>query len=138
MNQMGKYDDIINLQRPDIYNHQRASREARAAQFGAFRALTGYEEAIYETARITDNEAEISEAMIEIINGKLKIIEENICDENKVTITYFVPDISKSGGKYIKYSGIVKKIDEFERKIVFKDKTQIQIDRIVEIDCDKF
>ena len=51
---MGKYDDII-----DLPHHISASRPQmpmldRAAQFMPFRALTGYEDAVHETARLTE------------------------------------------------------------------------------------
>lgn len=46
-----KYDDIINLPHPTSKRHPRMSLYARAAQFSPFAALTGYEEAIRETAR---------------------------------------------------------------------------------------
>ncbi len=46
-----KYDDIIDLpvHEPDPSRHPRMPREARAAQFGAFAALTGYSEIVEET-----------------------------------------------------------------------------------------
>lgn len=44
-----KYDDIINLPRPES-KYPRMPRANRAAQFSPFAALTGHEEAIRETA----------------------------------------------------------------------------------------
>ncbi len=131
---MGNYDDIINLPRPELKNHKRSSRIARASQFGAFRALTGHEDAINETARFTEFQIDISENMIEILNGKLQIIREMIDEEPNVKITYFIPDEKKDGGKYTSVEGRVKKIDEFARKIILKDKTEIPTNMITDID----
>ncbi len=60
---MGKYDDIINLDRPISKNHRPMPIENRAAQFAPFAALTGYDDAIAEAARqnelkFEDNEKE--------------------------------------------------------------------------------
>ena len=45
-----KYDDIINLPHPISKTHRQMSMRDRAAQFAPFAALTGFEEAIEETA----------------------------------------------------------------------------------------
>lgn len=50
------YSDIINMPHYESPDHPRMSKEARAAQFMPFAALTGYEEAIERTAE--ENEAE--------------------------------------------------------------------------------
>ena len=44
------YSDIIGLEHPTSRKHPRMAAEMRAAQFAPFAALTGYEEAIEETA----------------------------------------------------------------------------------------
>ena len=46
---------------------------------------------------------------------------------------YFLPDLKKAGGKYITTTGIVKKFDKIKREIIFEDKTQINLDEIIEI-----
>lgn len=48
-----KYDDIINLPRPES-KYPRMPRANRAAQFSPFAALTGHEEAIRETAYLVE------------------------------------------------------------------------------------
>lgn len=53
---MDNYKDIINLPHPTSKRHPRMPIYDRAAQFSPFAALTGYEEAIKETARQTDEE----------------------------------------------------------------------------------
>ena len=59
----GKYDDIINLPHHVSKKHPRMSLEARSAQFAPFAALTGYDSAIKETARMTDKRIEIDEGL---------------------------------------------------------------------------
>ena len=44
------YSDIIDLEHPTSRKHPRMAAEMRAAQFAPFAALTGYDEAIEETA----------------------------------------------------------------------------------------
>ena len=128
------YDDIINLPNPTSKNHPRMSLEARAAQFSPFAALTGHDAAIKETARLTDEKQELGEDAIAHLNEQLNLISENIGIEQTVTITYFVPDNKKSGGVYISHSGVVKKIDEYERMVIMTDKTAIPIDQISNIE----
>ncbi len=135
---MSGYDDIINLPHPDPKKHTRMSRIARAAQFGAFRALTGHEEVIDEVARITDSKTDLDECEMDIINKKLSIISDYIKENPEVTITYFEPDSKKSGGKSVVHTGCVKKIDIFNGKIIMCDKTQISIDMILNVSSQLF
>ena len=51
--QPDKYGDIINLPRPASKRHPPMPLAKRAAQFSPFAALTGYEDAVRESARIT-------------------------------------------------------------------------------------
>ena len=128
---MNNYDDIINL--PYRKSTQRPRMEIinRAAQFAPFSALTGYETAVKETARQTDKKIELDEYMKEEINLKLQSLL--ISEDNQAEITYFVPDKRKSGGKYETKIGTVAKIKDFERTIIFSDKTEIPIEDILEI-----
>lgn len=125
---MGRYDDIITLERPVSKVHPRMSVMDRAAQFSAFAALSGYEDAIDETGRITENYTDLDEGEKEILNEQLLRIKENIASHPMTTCTYFEPDVKKEGGAYRTYSGRVRKIDEYEKKLVFEDGTEIWID----------
>ena len=124
------YEDIINLPHPVSKNHPQMPLRDRAAQFAPFAALTGHDAAIKETARLTDERLELSEEVIAQLN---EIIRNNIGIEQKVSITYFIPDAKKAGGSYVTYSGIVKKIDEYEHTIIMTDQTVIPIEQISEI-----
>ena len=127
---MSKYDDIINLIRPDS-RLMPMSITNRAAQFAPFSALTGYDEAIRETSRITSEKHELSDGKIEIINNKLNYIKRN--NIKRVKITYFVKDKLKSGGEYITEDVEIKKIDSYNEKLVCL-KLSISFDDILEID----
>ncbi len=126
---MSKYDDIINLPRYEI-KHKRMSIEARSAQFAPFSALTGYEDEVRETGRITENKIELSDEQKEKISYKLQFAIDN---KEKVNITYFVKDLKKSGGKYVTKIGILKKYDFIKKMIVFDDKTLIYINDIIDV-----
>ena len=101
-------------------------------------ALTGHDAAIKETTRLTDERLELSDEVIMKLNDQLNMIRDNIGTEQEVSITYFVPDDKKSGGAYLTHSGIVKKIDEFERKLIMQDETVIPIEQISEIQGEIF
>ena len=58
-----KYDDIINLEHHISKTHKQMSMQNRAAQFAPFAALTGYEEAVKETARFTEQKIELDEEL---------------------------------------------------------------------------
>lgn len=132
-----KYDDIINLPHPTSKKHPRMSLHDRAAQFSPFAALTGHEEAIEETARLTDVQLELDEDTKVLLNEKLQIIRENLQKAKDdpgilvwATITYFLPDERKSGGEYVTVSGSVKKIDEYANVVVMENGIYIPVERI--------
>lgn len=127
------YNDIINLPHHVSKKHPLMSIEARSAQFAPFATLTGYSDAIKEIARLTDDRIEFDEDLKTIIDNKLQMIQEKISLNPKVSITYFVPDKKKSGGKYVTIIGNVKKIDRHNKVVVFTDKTSIPINEIVDI-----
>ena len=125
------YDDIINLPHPVSKNHPQMPLRDRAA-------LTGHDAAIKETARLTDERLELSEETIAQLNEKINIIRNNIGIEQKVSITYFIPDAKKAGGSYVTCSGIVKKIDEYDHTMIMTDQTVIPIEQISDIKCEEW
>ena len=132
------YEDIINLQHPTSSKHRRMSRLDRAAQFAPFAALTGHDAAIRETARLTDEKIELDEDAKAILNEKLLIIRDNICEDVSIKITYFVPDEKKSGGMYLEFTGYVKRFDSYRNELIMQDGTEIQICNICGIECELF
>ena len=128
------YEDIIYREHPTSTKHPRMSLHDRAAQFSPFAALTGHEAAIVETARRTDYQMELDEDEKEKINEKLQVICEHLGEDMEVTITYFVSDERKEGGRYVSHTGIVKKINQYEGTLVMMDETMIPMKDIREVD----
>lgn len=127
----GKYDDIINLPHPTSAKHPRMPIADRAAQFSPFQALSGYGEAIQETARITGEKAELTEEEKAILDEKLRFLLET---GGTGVFTYFLPDERKNGGAYVTIMGALKKIDPLEGRVVFTDGTRIPIEDILKIE----
>jgi hypothetical protein len=128
------YDDIINLPHHVSTTHPHMSVIDRAAQFSPFAALTGYDAAVKETARQTDERIELDESMKDALNDWLHIISERIKEHPEIAITYFQPDAKKNGGTYVTATGTAKKIDEYERVVVMTNGAAIPIDEIISID----
>ena len=106
----------------------------RAAQFSPFAALTGHEEALKETARITDNKIELDENVKRELDYKLQqILNKNDSIQN-VQITYFKKDENKEGGAYLNICSKIKKIDEYKKTVEFTDGKEIFIDDIISIE----
>ena len=112
--------------------HPRMARLDRAAQFAPYSALSGYEDAVEETARLTDRQVELDEYEKEKINATLISLLSSPPD-TRVSITHFRPDKKKNGGAYITVTGEVGKIDEVKREITLIGGKPIRIDRIVDI-----
>lgn len=134
----GPYDDIINLPHHVSATRAHMSRETRAAQFSPFAALTGYDDAIAETARLTDERIELAEGRIADLDLKLSILADRMADHPQVAVTYFRPDKKKQGGAYVTATGAVKKIDDVERVLVLTSGEKIAIGDILEIESELF
>lgn len=128
-----KYDDIINLPHHVSKKHPQMSLLNRAAQFSPFAALTGHEDAIQETARLTDSFIELNEDKKEQLDEQLQLIRENLEQKPECEITYFRPDDKKDGGTYVTIRGRIKKIDEYSHQIIFTDGTILPIEHIFSI-----
>lgn len=134
----GKYDAILEFPHHVSKTHRQMSRQDRAAQFAPFAALSGYDSAIRETARLTDDRIELGEELLLELNTRLQMLSERIQEAPIVSITYFTPDKQKSGGAYLTASGVVRRINDFDREILLDDGTRIKIDDIVSIQGEVF
>ena len=128
----GPYDDIINLPHPTSERHPRMPMAARAAQFSPFAALTGYEDAVHETARLTSSRAELTEEEKSILDAKL----QRLLPGTKAAFTFFRSDGKKEGGAYLTASGIIKRIDSCSREVVLTNGQRIFVDDILQIQCE--
>ena len=134
-----QYDDILNYQYPNPeIEKDFPDKILRSAQFAPFAALTGHDEAVKETARLTDQRIEIDEYAKDELNRKLNYIIDHIDDELTFSITYFVPDKKKDGGRYDTVTDIVVKVKEYENIVIMYDKTEIPITDILMIESDVF
>ena len=146
MNENFPYKDIINLPHHQAEGRKHMSLYDRAAQFSAFAALSGYDDMIAETGRLTEDQIELPEHIQEELNNKFMllnaIIEAGYRPEIKVT--YFVPDKTKEGGSYESYTGDVKKVDSTFRTLTFYDKERdisgkvIDIGKIISVEGEYF
>ena len=127
------YDDIIDLPRPKSA-HEPMPMSDRAAQFSPFAALTGYEDAIDETARLTDARVELGESAVEELERKLIDLAARISERPEISVTYFVPDGRKEGGAYVTRTGKLKRIDELGRELVFADGAKIAVGDIISVE----
>lgn len=135
---MQKYKDIIDLPHKQSSKRPHMSLSDRAAQFAPFAALTGYDDAIVETGRLTDKKIELSEEALDLLNVKYQILLAHLADNAEIILTYFVPDKNKSGGAYVEKQGVVKRLDTFERQLILCDGTKILMDDILTISGDIF
>jgi len=130
---MNNYDDIINHSHHQSSTRPHMSPRDRAAQFAPFAALTGYDDLVVEEARLTDKKIELSDSMLDELNRKQQYLLAHIKESPLVTVVYFVADDKKSGGRYVKKEGDIKRIDECNKAYIFKDGTVISFKDVIEI-----
>ena len=105
----------------------------RAAQFSPFAAVVGYGDAVLETARLTDDRVELHGDAAQELDRALGKLRERINDHPEVSVSYFVPDGKKAGGRYIEKTGAVRRIDEVAGTLVFKDGLKIPVSELQNI-----
>lgn len=128
---MSKYDDMLHLPHHVSLTHPHMSVSDRAAQFAPFAALTGYEDVISETARLTDERSEADESRLEELDRKLQTALASA--DIEITVAYFVEDERKQGGRYEICTGAIRKIDGVRRTLTMQDGRCIPLDSIIEI-----
>ena len=133
-----KYEEIINLPHHVSKTRPQMPMSDRAAQFAPFAALTGYDSAIKETGRLTDEKIELDEEALTALNMRYQLLMDALDEEPEVEITYFKPDERKAGGEYVSVTGTIKKVDDFERLITMQDGMKIPMDDVLNIDGELF
>lgn len=132
---MSKYDEIINLPHHTSSHHKPMSMYDRAAQFASFDALSGLDEAIDETSRVTSEFVELSEDEQQELSRRLAYAMEY---DTVITITYFQPDSFKEGGSYRMARGTVRKIDPYAAALILADGQSIPLSNIYSITSPAF
>ena len=133
-----KYNEIMGLPHHVSKTRPQMPMSDRAAQFAPFAALTGYDAAIKETGRLTDERIELDVEALSALDMKYQLLMEALDEAPEVTITYFQPDERKAVGKYVSAVGAVKKIDDFERRITMQDGAKIPMDDVLSIEGELF
>ena len=128
-----RYDDIIQRHHPVSARHAPMSNADRAAQFSPFAALTGYEEVITEVARQTTPRIELEESEQQLLDWKFQYLQDKSAEQPEVVVTYFEPDMVKDGGAYLTVKGRVKKVDAYNKCIVFTTGQQVPMREIIHI-----
>lgn len=131
---MDQYKDIIHLPHHVSKTRPQMSMLDRAAQFSPFAALTGYDDAIKETGRLTDKKMELEEEAQELLDRKQQYLQKIIACRPEITVTFFVPDEKKAGGSYASCTGNLRRIDPVERLFVMADGRKIPLDEIADIE----
>ena len=133
MRMNNRYDEIMELPHHVSTTRPQMPLSDRAAQFAPFAALTGYDSAIKETGRLTDERIELDEEALTALDRKYQLLMDTLDDAPEVTIIYFQPDERKAGGQYVSATGTVKKVDTFGRRILLQDGTRIPLDSVYDL-----
>lgn len=131
---MSRYDDIINLPHHQSAKRPHMSLHDRAAQFAPFAALVGYDAQVAETARLTDQRITLTESKKAELNAVLLAIADRLPDRPRIRAVHFVADERKDGGAYAETVGIVKKLDAYERTILFEGGTTLHMEDVAELE----
>ena len=132
----GRYDDMIDLPHPVSLNHAPMPLKDRAAQFSPFAALSGYDEVIEESARLTQRKRipdEQRKSELDRCFFLLKSAEET---RPEVCLTVFVPDRRKGGGEYVTLVSRIRRVDENSRKLLLCDGRSVDMNDVWDIQCD--
>ena len=138
------YADIIDLPHHQSETHPHMSLYDRSAQFSSYKALSGYEDMVAEEARLVGKKIELEGHELDLLNQKLELIADVIQDGHtpELSITHFVPDEKKAGGKYVTITGKIKKVDPISGQIQLENSNKkvngkkIDIDKILAINGD--
>ena len=106
----------------------------RAAQFASFDALTGFGDAVDETARLTDTRIILTEDKKQMLDETLHLLMDMIDNPPTARITHFIPDTRKEGGAYVTVVGKVTTVDTHAGCVVLSDKRRIHIADILDIE----
>lgn len=133
------YSDIINLPHHVSRTHTPMAMSHRAAQFSPFAALTGYEDVIDETARLTDSRILLDESSKAALDEALKAVAADAdahartADRRQVVILYFKADDAKEGGAYESVKSRVRQIDEGSSCLILENRMKLSFGDIYDI-----
>lgn len=132
-----RYSHILDNPHHVSKKRPQMSRYDRASQFASFKALTGYEDAISETARLVDERPTLTETQQFVLDSRLQMLRDFGYGE-EISIVFFQKDILKEGGALIDFTGVLRIIDDAEMRLVFTDGTRIPLEDIFSLQGDFF
>ena len=135
---MKNYQDILYLPHHVSKTRKQMPAENRAAQFAPFAALTGYDEAIDETVRTTDECTVLDEDEAQMLDYRLQLLVASLADTPHIKVTYFVPDARKSGGAYHTKEGDVLSVDLQKGILTFTDRSTVTLGSVCGLDGELF
>lgn len=133
MEDWSRYADIIDLEHFEPKDHPRMSAMDRASQFAPFAALTGYDAMVMETARLTDTRIELDAEQMMMLNETLTQLISRVNEHPSVTVTWFRQDARKSGGAYVRTSGLVRDVELPSRRLILRSGQVISLDDILSL-----
>ena len=138
MSEEHRYDDMLNMPHHVSPTRPRMSLYDRAAQFAPFAALTGFGASITEAGRVLQRRIDLGEAEAAELSEKLRILEERQSEQPEISVTWFIPDERKEGGRYETAEGHLRRIEPAEYVLTFTDGRVFDIDDIICIDAPMF
>ncbi len=128
------YEDMVHLPHPEPRGRNRMPMNARAAQFAPFAALAGHDEAIRETARVTDPFREITDEERSLLNERHSVLMRHLDERPLVILTWFEPDLYKEGGRWLRHGVRVARVDESARCLVLTNGARVPMDMVAAMD----
>lgn len=128
-----KYQDMLYRKHPVSAKHPHMPMQDRAAQFSPFAALTGYENVISETGRLTEEKRLFEESQDTELEQKLRELYKKRKEHPYVECEYFQKDSRKEGGKYVQAAGKLKNMDIYEETILLDTSENICFSDISDI-----
>lgn len=68
------------------------------------------------------------------LNANLNRLLDSLDEQPQISVTYFVPDEKKSGGKYVEKVGVVRIFDSYSQELVFTDGVRIAVADLAKLD----
>ena len=127
---MNDYSMIIDHPHYRSRKRKPMSMMQRAAQFSPFAALSGYDESVNETMRVTESKRLLDD---DAMNDIDRTLHYALLSHKPVSITYYIPDPSKPGGSYISFTGCVHQVDMREDVVIMDDGSAILMYNIADV-----
>ena len=132
------YADILDTPYRPVPGRPQMPRRDRAAQFAPFAALTGFDDEISETARLTDSFSGPDELQTALLDERMRLLAEHLDERPFITAVCFRPDEKKKGGAFVTVEGNVKYLDMTARVITLTDGKKLNMDSLLRLECPLF